>query len=209
MFNVQCSASVLPVGYSMISPQTDCSVQALRVLLRVLQQRLVSGSGWSQRMIHHSRKNMGCLPTLIPLCSLAPFLCVTLFRCVESVHTINQLLTEMDGFEDNTGVVVMAATNRPAALDSALTRPGRFDRIVHLPLPNIDVSHVGHRFPHLANCCLSPSMLFAWYLCRAVLVPCKLQHQTILLTQMSKALCGCVYAGAHWYLASACKGQAA
>lgn len=46
----------------------------------------------------------------------------------------------MDGFEDNTGVVVMAATNRPAALDSALTRPGRFDRIIHLPLPNIDVS---------------------------------------------------------------------
>lgn len=56
----------------------------------------------------------------------------------ESVHTINQLLTEMDGFEDNTGVVVMAATNRPAALDQALTRPGRFDRIVHLPLPNLD-----------------------------------------------------------------------
>lgn len=56
----------------------------------------------------------------------------------ESVHTINQLLTEMDGFEDNTGVVVMAATNRPAALDSALTRPGRFDRIIHLPLPDIE-----------------------------------------------------------------------
>jgi len=54
----------------------------------------------------------------------------------ESVHTINQLLTEMDGFEDNTGVVVMAATNRPASLDNALTRPGRFDRIIHLPLPN-------------------------------------------------------------------------
>lgn len=58
----------------------------------------------------------------------------------ESVHTINQLLTEMDGFEDNTGVVVMAATNRPSALDTALTRPGRFDRIVQLPLPNIEVS---------------------------------------------------------------------
>lgn len=56
----------------------------------------------------------------------------------ESVHTINQLLTELDGFEDNTGVVVMAATNRPAALDEALTRPGRFDRIVHLPLPNME-----------------------------------------------------------------------
>ena len=63
-----------------------------------------------------------------------------MFAVAESVHTINQLLTEMDGFEDNTGVVVMAATNRPAALDSALTRPGRFDRIVHLPLPNVEVS---------------------------------------------------------------------
>ncbi|KAI3432765.1 hypothetical protein D9Q98_004305 [Chlorella vulgaris] len=56
----------------------------------------------------------------------------------ENVHTINQLLTEMDGFEDNTGIVVMAATNRPTALDAALTRPGRFDRIVHMPLPNVD-----------------------------------------------------------------------
>lgn len=45
----------------------------------------------------------------------------------------------MDGFEDNTGVVVMAATNRPAALDSALTRPGRFDRIISMPLPNLEV----------------------------------------------------------------------
>ena len=58
----------------------------------------------------------------------------------ESVHTINQLLTEMDGFEDNTGVVVMAATNRPAALDTALTRPGRFDRILQLPMPNLEVA---------------------------------------------------------------------
>ena len=55
----------------------------------------------------------------------------------ESVQTINQLLTEMDGFEDNTGVIVMAATNRPGALDTALTRPGRFDRVIHLPLPNL------------------------------------------------------------------------
>ena len=58
----------------------------------------------------------------------------------ESVHTINQLLSEMDGFGDNTGIVVMAATNRPAALDEALTRPGRFDRIIHLPIPNLEVS---------------------------------------------------------------------
>ena len=57
----------------------------------------------------------------------------------ESVQTINQLLTEMDGFEDNSGVIVMAATNRPASLDTALTRPGRFDRVIHLPLPNLQV----------------------------------------------------------------------
>jgi cell division protease FtsH len=48
---------------------------------------------------------------------------------------------EMDGFEDNTGVVVMAATNRPAALDNALTRPGRFDRIISIPLPNLEVQY--------------------------------------------------------------------
>ena len=46
----------------------------------------------------------------------------------------------MDGFEDNTGVIVIAATNRPSVLDGALTRPGRFDRLVELPLPLIDVS---------------------------------------------------------------------
>ncbi len=74
--------------------------------------------------------------------------------CAESVHTINQLLTEMDGFEDNTGVVVMAATNRPAALDSALTRPGRFDRIVHLPLPNVDVSCTKSTKLQDALCCI-------------------------------------------------------
>lgn len=66
------------------------------------------------------------------------------------MHTVNQLLTEMDGFEDNTGVVVMAATNRPASLDKALIRPGRFDRIVHLPLPNLD-GRVGILEVHCRN----------------------------------------------------------
>ncbi len=67
-------------------------------------------------------------------------MCTWCVYCAESVQTINQLLTEMDGFEDNSGVIVMAATNRPAALDTALTRPGRFDRIIHLPLPNLQVT---------------------------------------------------------------------
>ena len=54
----------------------------------------------------------------------------------EREQTLNQLLAEMDGFEDAGGVVVLAATNRPDALDPALRRPGRFDREVTVPLPN-------------------------------------------------------------------------
>jgi cell division protease FtsH len=54
----------------------------------------------------------------------------------EREQTLNQLLAEMDGFEDSGGVVVLAATNRPDALDPALRRPGRFDREVVVPLPN-------------------------------------------------------------------------
>ena len=54
----------------------------------------------------------------------------------EREHTLNQLLAEMDGFDPATGVVVIAATNRPESLDPALLRPGRFDRTVEIPLPN-------------------------------------------------------------------------
>jgi cell division protease FtsH len=54
----------------------------------------------------------------------------------ERRQTLNQLLAEMDGFDPTTGVVVMAATNRPEVLDPALLRPGRFDREVEIPLPN-------------------------------------------------------------------------
>ncbi|KDD77104.1 AAA+ ATPase [Helicosporidium sp. ATCC 50920] len=54
----------------------------------------------------------------------------------DSVATVNQLLAELDGFEDNSGLVVIAATNRPEDLDPAAIRPGRFDRIITLPLPN-------------------------------------------------------------------------
>jgi len=58
------------------------------------------------------------------------------FGSEETANTINQLLTEMDGFEDNSGLVVLAATNRPGILDKALTRPGRFDRWLRVPLPD-------------------------------------------------------------------------
>jgi cell division protease FtsH len=56
----------------------------------------------------------------------------------EREQTLNQLLAEMDGFEPATGIVVLAATNRPEVLDPALLRPGRFDRQVTIPLPNVN-----------------------------------------------------------------------
>ena len=55
----------------------------------------------------------------------------------EREQTLNQLLTEMDGFEGNSGVMILAATNRPESLDPALTRPGRFDRQVPVDLPDL------------------------------------------------------------------------
>lgn len=56
----------------------------------------------------------------------------------EREQTLNQLLTEMDGFEGNNGVIILAATNRPESLDPALTRPGRFDRRVPVELPDLN-----------------------------------------------------------------------
>ena len=55
----------------------------------------------------------------------------------EREQTLNQMLVEMDGFETNLGVIVMAATNRPDILDPALLRPGRFDRQVYVTLPDV------------------------------------------------------------------------
>ncbi len=59
----------------------------------------------------------------------------------EREQTLNQLLTELDGFEANNGVIVIAATNRPDILDQALTRPGRFDRRIDVSLPNRKARH--------------------------------------------------------------------
>jgi cell division protease FtsH len=59
----------------------------------------------------------------------------------EREQTLNQLLAELDGFEPSTGIVVLAATNRPEVLDPALLRPGRFDRQVTIPLPNVNERH--------------------------------------------------------------------
>lgn len=56
----------------------------------------------------------------------------------EREQTLNQLLTEMDGFEENNGVIILAATNRPESLDPALTRPGRFDRRIPVELPDLE-----------------------------------------------------------------------
>ena len=56
----------------------------------------------------------------------------------ERDNTLNQILVEMDGFETNQNVIVMAATNRQNLLDNALVRPGRFDRIVEVNLPDLE-----------------------------------------------------------------------
>lgn len=55
----------------------------------------------------------------------------------EKDNTLNQLLVEMDGFESNANVIVFAATNQKEVLDPALTRPGRFDRLIEVDLPDI------------------------------------------------------------------------
>ncbi len=75
----------------------------------------------------------------------------------EREQTLNQLLTEMDGFEGNTGIIIIAATNRPDVLDSALLRPGRFDRQVIVDLPGYN-GRLGILQVHARNKKLSPEV---------------------------------------------------
>jgi cell division protease FtsH len=75
----------------------------------------------------------------------------------EREQTLNQLLTEMDGFEGNTGIIIIAATNRPDVLDSALLRPGRFDRQVTVDLPNFK-GRLGILEVHARNKKLDPDV---------------------------------------------------
>jgi len=96
------------------------------------------GASRVRDMFEKARKNAPCILFIDEFDGIGKARDESGFGNDEGVTTINQLLTEMDGFEDNTGVVVLAATNRPAALDKALTRPGRFDRIINLPLPNVE-----------------------------------------------------------------------
>jgi ATP-dependent Zn protease len=75
--------------------------------------------------------------------------------CKEADNTLNQLLTEMDGFKEAKGITVIGATNQPDIIDSALLRPGRFDRKIEIKLPNeqervqIIKIHLGHRSAHI------------------------------------------------------------
>ena len=69
----------------------------------------------------------------------------------EREQTLNQLLVEMDGFESNEGVILISATNRPDVLDPALLRPGRFDRQVVVPLPDIRGREQDSSGPHAKN----------------------------------------------------------
>ena len=78
----------------------------------------------------------------------------------EREQTLNQLLTEMDGFEGNTGVIILAATNRPESLDPALTRPGRFDRRIPVELPDLKGREEILKV-HARKICVGPNVDFS------------------------------------------------
>src|SRR5262249_39519496 len=80
----------------------------------------------------------------------------------EREQTLNQLLAEMDGFDSNQGVIIMAATNRPEILDAALMRPERFDRQVLVDRPNVKGREKILRL-HAKKIKLSPSWTWRWW----------------------------------------------
>lgn len=117
------------------------------------------GASRVRDMFERARKNAPCILFIDEFDGIGQARSSTDAGNDESVHTINQLLTELDGFDDNTGVVVLAATNRPGSLDEALTRPGRFDRVISLPLPNLD-GRVGILQVHARDKRVDPAVNF-------------------------------------------------
>ena len=89
----------------------------------------------------------------------------------ERANTLNQILVEMDGFGTNTEVIVMAATNRKELLDSAITRPGRFDRLIEIGLPDLE-GRIEVLMVHLKPLNLNPQLPMEEYARRlATLTP--------------------------------------
>lgn len=89
-----------------------------------------------RKLFEHARKNKPCILFLDEIDAIGQDRGRPGMGNEEREQTLNQLLFEMDGFHDNDGVMVFAATNRKDVLDEALLRPGRFDKIIHVPLPD-------------------------------------------------------------------------
>jgi cell division protease FtsH len=94
------------------------------------------GASRVRDLFAHARKRAPCIIFIDEIDAIGQRRGGSIVSNDEREQTLNQLLAEMDGFDPSTGVVVMAATNRPEVLDPALLRPGRFDREVEIPLPN-------------------------------------------------------------------------
>ena len=97
------------------------------------------GASRVRDMFEQAKKNSPCISSLTRSTRSGVRAGTALaIRNDEREQTLNQLLVEMDGFEANEGIIIIAATNRPDVLDPALLRPGRFDRQVVVPVPDID-----------------------------------------------------------------------
>lgn len=94
------------------------------------------GSLRVRRLFEHARKKSPCILFIDEIDAIGQQRKFSKLGNEEREQTLNQLLYEMDGFHKNNGVLVMAATNRKDCLDDALLRPGRFDKIIHIPLPD-------------------------------------------------------------------------